>query len=351
MTKSGINFAHYYNNTDLRNLANANQNFNEYRVATIQFYVNDSVFSSWPIKDPSLLGPYQNVYGFETADGYNSNPIARTMNFMNAVVVGWPDYPRALFAEKFEKKFSYPEYAFAQKLYLFEPQGSRSLSNDGCMRPAKPIRLEEVYNLPLLSLFNVKFFISAVPIKSENLTLQPSPNMHTLHKLLCSTWQEKRSEFFSSGAIGRPLYIYQNHDVFPRYFTNAKVKWFKTPDELLKYMSSASLSDLKNAVALIKDPELMEIMSFVDNSKTKRIVRGKSVKADEWSFELVGNSPTILTVTNSFSPFWKAVSSDGRKLYVISTYHAFTGIVVPADVNKLTLYYSPPYRRFFDFLN
>lgn len=355
MTNNGINFAYYYNQPDLKELAHQNPNFDKYRLATIQLYGHDSDFSAFPIRDPSLFGPYQNVYGFETADGYNSNPLLRSMNLMNTVVVDWPDKPRSEYARKYEKKFIHPEQAFAQKLYLYEPIGSKSLSSDGCIRTTTPIMVDEIYKMPLLSLLNVKYIVSGVPLESPQLRLMESKYRTKLKQLQCAPVIEKIKEYKKSGMIGRPLYIYENKNVLPRYFIATDYAFFKNENSLMEYLNKSSNKDLIKKVALINDPTIVEDLKKYPVGLSRKIELVTSNSSDNLMFSLSGKDYAVVVVSSSYSPYWKAVSNDGKQLKVFAAYHALIGIIVPKGVDKFQLFYDPPYKQqfkpFLDFFN
>jgi hypothetical protein len=340
----GMNFSSFYLHRDLQTLASANPAFGTYRVATVQLYGSDSDFMPgvWnPPRDPSLFAPFLNVYGFETADGYNSNPVGRSLNYMNMVVVGPPDYPRSEFDANYKRKFVHPEQSFAQKLYLFEPLNSKTFDRDGCIRTVTPIDFSANYNLNMLSLGNVSFVVSGIPLSDSRLRLLSSETREELRALQCAPHSERIAAFRNRGLTGRPLYIYRNTDVLPRVSAPHAVQ--AVPDDAALYaaLTQRSTQELASTALVVKS----EVPAAVADEPTGLRTTIKSVttvRGDHLAIATDSEASGLIVVSNSFSPYWQA-SAEGSALPIFPVYRAFIGIWVPPGEHQIHLRYRPPY--------
>ena len=83
------------------------------------------------------------------------------------------------------------------------------------------IKFSDLFNLNLLSLANVKYVISTVPLADPDLVLLPSTIRDTQLQ-----WRQKPKlsrylDVVRGRSPGTPLYIYENQRVLPRFFVRS----------------------------------------------------------------------------------------------------------------------------------
>ena len=351
MALNGVNFSSFYAHPELRALAAANPAFGTYRVATVALLGSDSDFSGpWhEPRDPSLFAPFQNAYGFETADGYMSNLTRRSMNYWNWLILGAPDFnadgrhPRTQFYENYTKKFAHYEQAFSQKLYLFEPLNSKTFDPDGCIRTTTPINFSAYYNLDMLSLANAAFVISAIPLSDPRLTLLESSTREELRRLQCASHAERRKAFRRKGLMGRPLYVYRNSEVLPRVFAPRGAVAVADELAMLETVTRRSARELAEK-AIVVQSEVPGLVEDLAKDRRVEIGRMETVRGDHLRIQARSGAGGLVVVADSFSPHWRA-SAGGTDLRVFPVYHTFIGIWVPPGEHTVELRYRPPYAR------
>ncbi len=337
----GANFSALYAQPDLRALAAANPEFGAYRVATVQLQVDSD--GTKGAREASLYGTYLNGYRFETADAYMSNLPRRYVNFWDLLLTGHPAFPRSEFDKRFAQKFMRPEQAFLQKLYLFEPLASKAIDADGCVRTETPIKFSDYYNLNLLSLANVTFIVSGIPLDDPNLDLLESRTRADLRALQCAPAKSVRAAFHGSGLIGWPLYIYRNKLALPRVFTPPAMEVLPDDDAVYQALASRPVEQLRNT-ALVVRSEMPPEAAPASTPFEARIDRVTTVRGDHLKIEARSTTGGLIVVANAFSPFWQA-STASQPLPTFPVYHAFIGIWVPPGEHVIDLRYRPPYAR------
>ena len=227
---------------------------------------------------------YMIAYGLSTVDGYLTLYPKDYHNFWAKII-------------KNSNETKYLDFTSSgNKIYLYGPEDFNNLSE---------INLDSYYNLNLLSISNVKYFISTKPLSDKNLILLKSP-----YREKFTNWQnysrwEKLKTFFQREYFGPPLYIYENQEVYPRYFTieNGKIETSKV--EIIKYA-----------------PDKIEL----------------DVKSE---------SPSELIVSVNYYPFWKAIVN-GKDAKIEKFEDTFIKINLPKDHNIVIIEYDPPYKISFN---
>lgn len=305
------NYAANFENPDLKYLAEVTKDSDPFRVATV-------AYASFP---PA----FANAYGFESVDGYITLYPKRYHDFWGKVIE-----PLTLQDENIYENFHY----WGSQAYLFAPYEVFS--------EFETIPFSEYYNLNLLSLANTKYIISRIPITHDNLTLLPSeiPRQEKNWGQLSTIEQIKRG--FKNNIYGRSLYIYENENVFPRFFLVDDVKMFPDSTQLLDSMGEASITELRNIVYIEEQ--------FASNIETDTLgFNNEKITIMEYSpdsivLEVDIDGSGILTITNSYSPYWKC-QVDGIEKEIIPIYNTFSGIYVESDQKVVTLNYHPPYLK------
>lgn len=183
---------------------------------------------------------------------------------------------------------------WGNRVYLYGPDDFESPNN---------IKFAKYYNLDLLSLANVKYIISAKAIDDQSLVLR-----HSTYREEISQWSKwtllKKIQYFLTGKFfGRPLYIYENMNVVPKFYIQSE-----------------------------------------NNSKSE------SVKVDKYSpdkIELTANTENDANLITSINyyPYWE-IYVNGKKQKIDLHEGTFMSTIIKKGENKVLLFYNPPYKLF-----
>jgi hypothetical protein len=319
------NFATMYRHPDLLKLAAANKDAPPFRVAT-PFIISDTGY---------MVPTFAWAYGFETVDGYVSMYPKRYKEY----------WLRVLAAQQGNER--HREFLGSNSMiYLYgNPTDRGPVCADG--GNTCPVEFENDYDLELLSLANVRYFISARRLKSPHLSLLPSATREALIKQQDLRLRQRLTIKLAGGYVGSPLYIYENKMMLPRYFLTEDVKLFAAKDELLLALSEANVTDLRRTAFIRRDDAEKANLADVLAKPQAAGIGPVTVKIvyherDEIILQIETDHPHVLVAANSYSPFWKA-DLDGRALTVFPVYNAFQGVLVPKGSYRIRLRYAPPY--------
>ncbi|NJL07840.1 MAG: hypothetical protein HC900_05920 [Methylacidiphilales bacterium] len=330
MADEGMNFTAYYRHPDVADLTRTVAAGDlPVRVATVQSNGPDnspSIPCCWP-RQGSVFGTFLAGQGLETADAYLSNVPLRYVEYWNLMITGHTGMPRADFVAVYSKQYKLPEQAYTQKLYLFEPIEGTVMMDTGCIEATDTLRFGSYYDLDLLSLANVGYVVSTVPIAEPRLTLLPSATRDTLARSQCADWAVKRDLMHETGLTGRPLYIYRNEDVLPRVFSPDRLETVADRPTLFAQLLSRPLSSLRHTALALAAEVPEEVRSGTATDPLE--IRSAAVDGDRITVTRNDTAAGFLVVSNSYSPFWRA-RFKGRDIPVFPVYHAFLGIAVPA---------------------
>ena len=229
--KNGNIFAAFYQHPDIQQLAATNKDSLPFRVATIA----DGT-GSLP-HHPAYVWSYN----LESADGYLVLYPQTYQDYWGKVIA-----PLTKVDERINRYF----HDWGNRVYLFGSSFQKRSGKDST------IYLKDFYDLDLLSLANVKYIISKVPIKDESLKVFSKRNANS-----DQDWQnwnklkftDKLSNAFQGKYPGMPLHIYENKNVLPRFFLTNQVEVFDNSSELLEALGKATNNDLRSTAYLIKD--------------------------------------------------------------------------------------------------
>lgn len=260
---------------------------------------------------PAMLG----AYGLESAGGMLPLYPRRYMEF-------WTQVIRPLETQDPDLYRYFSEWG--NRIYLFHPP----------------------FNMELLSLANVRFIASVGPVDLPGLELVDwtRPTVELERKWRIAATREKLFSFFRDNYPGLAPYIYENKRYLPRVFSVDSVLAFDSKEAILEGLGAAALESLAASVFLEKDDAAAVPGASRLGKAQVRIVRRS---AGEWLIATEGERPTVLVVTNSFNPFWRAYV-DGNPTRVMPAYHAFQAVPVPAGKHEVAFRYEPPYRIFRD---
>jgi len=194
-------------------------------------------------------------------------------------------------------------------------------------------------NHNLLSLANVKYLVTYLPMEMAELELLEEPDAVT-SKLNA----REKFVFFIKFNFGdaHKFYFYRKPDAFPRFFLTEGVRLFEDSETLLDSLGAASRNDLQRT-AFLEWPASRE-----GSPPTSRSGDGKvtlvSKQSDQIELDVDTQDKTFLVVANNYSPFWQA-RVDGKLTPVYPADHTFWGIEVPAGRHRVEFRYAPPYTK------
>jgi hypothetical protein len=306
----GSNYAELYRNPDLLELAQtARSTTPPYRVASVGIH-------------PGFMWGY----GLETADGYLNIYPMRYQQFWERVIDKSLNQDASL-RSYFQNRGS--------RIYLYVPGQEESGMLALLKSPGTALRFADFFDLDLLSLANVKYIVSTVPLDDSRLVQRPSA---IRQKQLA--WQRKKKiaryvDVLLGRSPGIPLYIYENREVLPRFFCARKVM-SETPQEVLRTLPRLSAKDLLTQMLVADAISPSRVMDEEEN------INPKNYSADCVVLQVTSEAGCPLMVTNNYSPYWSA-SVDGKHARLLAADHTFQGIIVPPGTHDVELQYSPPY--------
>jgi hypothetical protein len=312
---AGENYSAFYRNPELLALARDYGDAPPFRVATIcPIGVNIHPGMLW-------------AYGLSTADGYLNLYPERYQQF-------WGEVIRRV-TSKYPLIYDY-FHSWGNRIYLFWPEPSE--------RGSEPARFSDFYDLELLSLANVRFLVSPVPLSDDRLTLiRSGPEDASDADRTAADQPRLRTRlrrYLEDGARPLRLFIYENREVIPRIFLAFRTRLFGGREELLSALAEASREELASTAFLLRGEA--GGIDLGSPSGEGVAVQVKVLQAERIVVSVNADRPGILVVTQNYSPFWK-VRIDGTEGRVIPVDHTFQGVGLAAGQHEVELTYRPPY--------
>tara|TARA_Y100000590_G_C15737919_1_gene1019244 strand:+ start:3013 stop:5031 length:2019 start_codon:yes stop_codon:yes gene_type:complete len=310
-----LTYGHSFNNIFQSNalFELKNNNKENYRVAHVT-------------KGPVHSNIQQNIsmsYGLESATGYSSMHSERYDQFWKILTKG---------------------EMFGNRLYLFAPikNGFNFKTNNLGLQE---FDIESQYNINLLSLLNVKYFISDVRLYSPNLRLIHEPNYKNLFNN--KRWRQldfseliKKIKYVHSG---NNFYIYENLKVLPRFFIANNFKFFDSEKKLLDKLSISKIDYIKNNAYLEK--KYQKNFDIRVSQNNDYIIKTIKYSPDKIIMDFETNNHGIFIVANSFSKFWTA-KVDGEIRDIMPVYHTLWGVKIDKNDKNIVFEYKPPFKLF-----
>jgi hypothetical protein len=293
--------------------------------------------ADWPWRvEPIFLYPgHLQAYGLETASGDTPSGSRRYYEFWSAIMEPWiarDGGPKAVWPGRgalLDRDQSWP--AFRDERFQLVISGTSTAASYS-VRP-----MDQLYRLPLLSLANVRYFVSREPLAGPGLVeLRRAP----------APWgalstAEKVKVALRENFQGRQwLYVYRNDLALPRFFTVSGVKSFEDGRATLDAMAKASVEELGST--LFVDRNLLPPDITAGENWGKGTVRPLLYSGDRIELEVEGMQPMILVATNTFSRYWHA-AIDGNRAPLFPADHTFWGVKVGAGRHRVTFEYCPDY--------
>lgn len=306
----GKTFSNLYDHPALAELQRLRTGQPPFRVATV----------AGDIPSGPLTG-YAWAYGLETADGYIPLYSERYHRFWEAVISPLESHDPAG-VDLFRRRGS--------RAYLTLPAWERL--------GGQTVRLESRARLNLLSLANVRYVLSAVPLEGTGLHLRAGS---LLARQIEWAGRPLRDRFL--GVIlgeypGTPLYVYENTTALPRFFLAPRVRAFDGPGPLLDAMASAPEGELvTTAFVMRRDMDGLAVPGG-DNPGGVSV---RSLGPDRIELEVDAGAASVLIATSNFNPGWRA-RVDGIPQRVFPVDHTFLGVALSAGRHDVVFTYASP---------
>ena len=212
----GKNFTNLYRHPALAELQRLRGSQPSSRVATVAGDI-----SSGPLTGCSW------AYGLETADGYIPLYTERYHRFWEAVILPLEAHDAAT-VNSFRRKGS--------RAYLYLPAREKA--------GGQTVRLDSHARLNLLSLGNVRYIVSAVPLEAPGLHQRSGTILDRQNDWIGRPRRDRLLGMILGDYPGTPLYVYENVNALPRIFLAANIRVFEEPDRLLDALASAPVGEL-----------------------------------------------------------------------------------------------------------
>ncbi|MDA0991007.1 MAG: YfhO family protein, partial [Verrucomicrobia bacterium] len=202
---------------------------------------------------------------------------------------------------------------------------------------APEIEIANLYHMNMMSLANVAYIVS------RDRLLSPTLKEVRGRKIPWSglSRAERARENVRGNFRGlEDLYVYRNTQVVPRFFAVSSVQAFDDTKQLLDAISASSVDQLRTQLFVKKTviPKELEGADSLGIAKIKL----DAYTSDEIRLTVKSDKPSVLIISNAYSPFWKA-RIDERDAQIFPAYHAFWGLYVPAGSKQIVFHYEPPY--------
>lgn len=300
---SGSYFANSYNSilSDLSNKSEA-----PFRTATISD------------RKSTLLPTLSHFHQLETIDGHINLTTVQNVKFFQAMAKN-PD--------------------LKSSLYFFWGDSNKDII-DFKSNP------EDFLNFSLLSLANVRYIISYLPINHHNLTLVALSSENRKYEWSKLTLKEKIMLKIQENFKGRKILVYENKKFLPRFYLTKSFKIFKNEKELIENLKTANVETFRNyAFYNSKDvnSQLFKLPTTPTFQESFERIKVKKYSPDEIQLLVNSNSQSILVITNNFNPYWK-IYVNGQEEEILRTYLTFQSVVLNNKQSEVVLKYLPPYK-------
>jgi hypothetical protein len=197
----------------------------------------------------------------------------------------------------------------------------------------------EFLSLPLISLSNTRYLISRIPIQAPHLSLLQEFSSEELQK---PDFESELPFRIKENFTGRNVLVYENQDVLPRFFLTKSVSFFGTKEELLSALEKTTSTSVFRQNAFLNSTDI-DPKSLPQFSGSVEKITLDHYSPDMIELTVESDGPSFLVILNTYNPFWK-VTVNGNEQKIVPAYHAFMGVVLEAQKNKVVLTYSPPYK-------
>ena len=157
--------------------------------------------------------------------------------------------------------------------------------------------LSDYVDFKFLSLSNVKYIISFIPLLDKDLKLVDEPkrarNWHLMSR------KEKFFHNLRANFSGREFYIYENNNAFPRWYFIEGINYIKEDNIIGNVLPTKTLAEMKAETWISSDYDRTQAFKQSDNKAS--LVKYLS---DEIVFKTtITSSNAFLVLLNSWNPF------------------------------------------------
>lgn len=268
------------------------------------------------------------AYNIEEAGGFSFMIDSNYLDIWKTMVHG--NYSNYI---KFRNSYNFPSGEFMN----FE-----NISNEEFYeyrKLKKKIDIDNIHNINLLSLLNVKYIFSRAYLESESLTAITEIPKYLVEPGL--NFQKLKTKIKLIFGLNDDLFnIYKNEDVLPRIYLVDKLSCFNNKIDLLDSMANSDLNNLNSTAYILNCNEKNFFKPNIDLKNTNLLLEIYEPDKIKVSFEIQGK--TIMIVTNSYSKSWKAKTNTGDK-EIFRVNHAFWGIYLDENDKYVQFDYKPQY--------
>lgn len=263
-------------------------------------------------------------YGLESADGYVMIYSKRYHDYWGTVI-----HPHLAADPKLASYFG----NWGNRAYVFGPTA-------GWPTDGSPVDAPSLVRLDLLSLANVRFILSPHPLSHPALKPILQRETGAMPKGYRRNFQSRLKVLREGFSPTPSLCIYENTGWLPRVYLANQITILKSSDEVLSALGQFSSDDSPILPAFLNREDLgsIEIPTPVFSPESATI---RKLSPDIIDISTVAKSSSLLVISNTFDPRWKA-SIDGSDTLIFPVNHSFLGIVVPAGEHGIQFRYDAP---------
>ncbi|WP_161539647.1 YfhO family protein [Paramagnetospirillum kuznetsovii] len=291
----------------------------------------------WPSRvEPIFLYPaHLNAYGLETESGDMPAGPRRHFEFWSAIMEPWiaqeggPEAVSPDMKDLLERDGGWPQFRSERPNLV--TSGTRT-AESYAVRP-----MDRLYRMNLLSLANVRYFVSREPLSGPGLVeVERAPKPWGGLSL-----REKVMVSLTENLSGRQwLYVYRNDLALPRFFTVGNIRAFDNDRATVEAMAQAPVEILRETLFARRD-ELPPGLA-VDATPTPGKITPRVYSSDRIELDISVDGRQVLVVTNTFSRYWKA-SVDDVPTALFPADHTFWGIALEKGNHRVVFTYVPSY--------
>ena len=199
----------------------------------------------------------------------------------------------------------------------------------------------EIFDQEMLSLLNVKYVISNIPLNNSSM----KPIYFPLNSELERGWNERfklRTFKFLTGKYTPyfPIYIYENKVVLPRYFLVGKIKKFENQISLIQGLKQSSINELKE-YAFVQNKDVDSKWNNLEGKNHGNIFLIKESQ-NRLTLKTHSDKASILIVSQTYTPFWK-VYVDNIECKIFTVDYTLQGVYISKGDHIVDFVYDPSY--------
>ncbi len=270
------------------------------------------------IQENGLQPGYASAYGLESADGYINLYPAAYHRFWGLVIE--PFLNRHEDAERY-----FRGYGVRPSLFTDDGHGLT-------------VDVTDYFRVSLLSLANVRYVVTTVPLDSPHLTLVPETRPDRIWDSLGRG--EKLRRRLHENFTGRHVMVYRNETVVPRWFL-AGASVLDDRERLDHALRERSADALRQTALFTGDHE--DSLDGIPERVPAGTAEPVTYAPDRIELRVTADAPAVLVVSNAVNPFWRC-RVDGESRPILAAYGTFWGVPVAAGSHTVVFEYDPPHR-------